>query len=476
MINFSHSKVPVVLVDDESSELDAYGFLLTSMGVKQVIQVQDSRRLPGVMRDLGVCVLFLDLNMPHKSGLEVLKELRETHPHIPVVIITANSEIESAVACLKQGAHDYLVKPINMNTFASALRNALEICALRNEVFTLKGVSFNQNLKYPEHFRNIITQNPRMIGLFQYIESISSSREPILILGETGTGKELISRAIHDVSGLEGPFIPVDVAGLDDNLFSDTLFGHSKGAYTGADKHREGLVEKAAGGSLFLDEIGDLSAASQVKLLRLIQEGIFYPLGSDKPRTCRARIISATNKTRNALATEDQGRFRSDLFFRLSTHLIEVPPLRERKEDIPLIAAGLRDQAAKAMGKPVVETGQQLSAVLEAHAFPGNIRELKTYIYDAVAQSTGTSLSVDAILDRLADVSTVSRAPMVGAAPNRDTVLEDLMGGFPTLAALTEYAIDQALERTDNNQSQAARLLGISKQALSKRLKNRDKS
>ncbi|WP_286818392.1 response regulator, partial [Desulfobacter sp. UBA2225] len=268
MINFSHSTVPVVLVDDERSELDAYGFLLTSMGVNQVVQVRDSRRLPAVMADLGVCVLFLDLNMPHKSGFEVLKELRITHPHIPVVIITANSEIESAVECLKQGAHDYLVKPINMNTFASALRNALEICALRNEVFTLKGVSFNRNLKSPEHFQRIITQNPTMIGLFQYIESISSSREPILI---------------------------------------------------------------------------------------------------------------------------------------------QVPPLRERKEDIPLIAAYLRDQAAKAMGKPVVETGQQFAAVLAAHPFPGNIRELKTYIYDAVAQSTDTSLRVETILDRLADVSTLSQ-------------------------------------------------------------------
>ena len=172
----------------------------------------------------------------------------------------------------------------------------------------------------------------------------------------------------------------------------------------------------------------------------------------------------------------DQEQFRSDLFFRLSTHLIQVPPLRERQEDIPLIAAHLRDQAAKAMGKPVVETGERFSAVLAAHPFPGNIRELKTYVYDAVAQSTGTSLNADTILDRLADVSTVSQAPAVDIPPNRDTALEDLMGGFPTLAALTEYAIDQALERTDHNQSQAAKLLGISKQALSKRLKNRDKS
>ncbi len=474
MLNFSQSKVPVVLVDDEPSELDAYGFLLTSMGVSQVIPVQDSRRLSAALTDLTACVLFLDLNMPHKSGRQVLKELSSTHPHFPVVIITANSEIETAVDCLKLGAHDYLVKPINMNTFASALRNALEICALRKEVMTLKGVSFTRTLKHPEHFTGIITRNPAMTGLFQYIESISESREPALILGETGTGKELISRAIHESSGLEGPFVAVDVAGLDDNLFSDTLFGHSKGAYTGADKQREGLVEKAAGGTLFLDEIGDLSPASQVKLLRLIQESIYYPLGSDRPRNCLARIIAATNKGRNALSSTAQNQFRTDLFFRLSTHLLQIPPLRERKEDIPLLASFLAEQAAKTMGKPSPRIGKDLVSLLCTHPFSGNIRELKTYIYDAVARCTGPFLSPGTVRERLSGAAVQSFGTDAGNI--KPPTLEGLLGEFPTLAKLTEYAIDQALERMDNNQSQAARLLGISKQALNKRLKKRAES
>ena len=470
MLNFTHSKVPVVLVDDEQSELDAYGFLLQSMGVNQVIPVRDSRKLDGVMENTGTCVLFLDLNMPHKSGREVLVEMRQDYPQVPVVIITANSDIETAVECLKLGAHDYLVKPINMNTFGSALRNALEICSLRNEVMTLKGVSFGRGLKNPEHFGEIITENTVMTGLFQYVESIAPSREPALILGETGSGKEMIARAVHRASGLSGEFVAVDVAGLDDNLFSDTLFGHRKGAYTGADRDRAGLVEKAADGTLFLDEIGDLTPASQVKLLRLLQEGIYYPLGADQPRNSRARIITATNKERHTLAAGTEDGFRQDLFFRLSTHLLQVPPLRRRTEDIPLLTRHLAEQAAKSMGKPVPQADQSLLDLLLSHGFPGNVRELKTYIYDAVARCEGTRLSADHIRDRIMPGAKIPDAE----GPGAEAGLESLMGTFPTLNQLVEYAIDRALEKTDHNQTRAAQLLGISKQALSKRLKNRN--
>lgn len=478
MLSFTHSKVPVVLVDDEQTELDAYSFLLQSMGVNQIIPVKDSRKLAPVVEGLGTCVLFLDLNMPHKHGKEVLVEMRQDFPQIPVVIITANSDIEMAVECLKLGAHDYLVKPINMNTFGSALRNALEICSLRNEVMTLKGVSFARGLKNPEYFAEIISENAVMTGLFQYIESIAPSREPALILGETGSGKELFARAVHRASGLSGEFVAVDVAGLDDNLFSDTLFGHRKGAYTGADKDRAGLVEKAGEGTLFLDEIGDLAPASQVRLLRLLQEGIYYPLGTDSPRTSRARIITATNKGRHTLASGTEDGFRQDLFFRLSTHLLQVPPLRRRSEDIPLLTRHLAEQAAKSMGKPVPEADQALLDLLAAHSFPGNIRELKTYVYDAVARCEGERLSADHIRDRIMPGALAAGASG-GAVPDSGSPgagLESLMGTFPTLNQLVEYAIDRALEKTDQNQTRAARLLGISKQALSKRLKNRNPS
>lgn len=469
MLNFSSVNTNIILVDDEQSELDAYSFLLMSMGLKRITTVKDSRDMMSVMEQHHPAIVFLDLNMPHKSGKEVLVELRETHPHTPVIICTANSDIEMAVECLKLGAHDYLVKPIDSEKFGSALRNALEISALRYEVMTLKGLSISTKLHHPTSFSRIITKSPAMLRLFQYIESTAASGQPVLILGETGSGKELFARAIHDVSGYPGKCVAVDVSGLDDTLFSDTLFGHKKGAFTGADRDRTGLIHKAASGTLLLDEIGDLSKSSQVKLLRLIQEGIYYPLGDDQPKKCRARIITATNKKLNDL-TGREDVFRIDLYYRLSTHLIQIPPLRERKKDIPPLVAYLADQAARSMGKKIVTINKRLLDLFATLPFPGNVRELKTYVYDAVAQCQSEELNDMDIGSRL---SLAQSPPKENAPPTRAPSLEALFGHFPTLSELSEYAVQNALEAANNNQSKAAIALGISKQALSKRLKRR---
>ena len=469
MLNLSDVRTHVILVDDEQSELDAYSFLLRSMGIKNITTVSDSRNLLAVLEDRHPSIVFLDLNMPHKPGQVVLAELRGTYPQTPVIICTANSDIEMAVECLKLGAHDYLVKPINIETFGSALRNALEISSLRNEVMTLKGLSFYKQLQHPAHFSTIITKNHMMISLFHYIESIAASGQPVLITGETGSGKELFARAIHDVCSCSGEFVAVDVSGLDDTLFSDTLFGHRKGAYTSAEKDRTGLIESAAQGTLFLDEIGDLNKTSQVKLLRLLQEGVYYPLGGDHPKKCRARIVAATNKTINHLSGMADG-FRIDLYYRLSTHLIQIPPLRERLEDLPLLVVYLANQAAKSMGKNIATVSKSLLDILKTLPFPGNVRELKTYIYDAVAQCHSDVLAEHDIIDRLHP----GQAPVSQASsPAPPVSLESIFGQFPTLTQLTEHAVKKALEAANHNQSEAAKVLGISKQALSKRLKKR---
>jgi len=469
MFDFSHEQIPIILVDDEQSELDAYSFLLQSMGLKRITTVTDSRKLPAVLEKRSPAIVFLDLNMPHKSGKEVLKELKKNDPNTPVIICTANSDIEMAVECLKMGALDYLVKPINMETFGSALRNALEIVSLRNEVLSLKGISFSKQISHPQYFSRIITKNPVMLSRFQYIESIAPSGQPVLILGETGSGKELFARAIHECSQYSGEFVAVDVSGLDDPLFSDVLFGHKKGAFTGADKDRIGLIEAAGDGTIFLDEIGDLNNTSQVKLLRLLQEGIYYPLGDDQPRPSRARVISATNKNLNQIAGRSD-EFRMDLYYRLSTHLIQIPPLRERMEDIPLLAAYLCDQAATRMGKPIETVHKSLLDILSTLQFPGNVRELKAYIYDAVAQCTSTQLTEHDIMDRLNPLQNLGSN---GSPGKESDCLERIFGRFPTLSELTEYAIDRAMEAAGNNQSKAAVALGISRQALNKRLKKR---
>lgn len=467
MITAEMKNSHVLLVDDEQSELDAYSLLLSSMGVKNVVTLSDSSVVSETLDSMQASIVFLDLNMPKVSGMDVLKELRANKPHIPVVIITANSEIETAVECLKLGAHDYLVKPIDLKTFSSALRNALEIGLLRNEVLSLKGIHFDRLPKTNKAFEPIITCSAGMQSIFNYIDAIATSGMPTLILGETGSGKELLAKAIHELSNLPGEFVAVDASGLDDNLFSDTLFGHKKGAYTGADHQRPGMIEKAKNGTLFLDEIGDLAEASQVKLLRLLQENIYYPLGTDQPHQCNARIITAANKDLTKLAGQE-GEFRMDLYYRLSTHLIKVPPLRERREDIPMLVTHLLQQAASAMNKKVPSVSDTVVDTLCRHPFFGNVRELKAYIFDAVALCEFDRIEDEVILERLADAVTIKKNDQSSSYSNP---LETIFGYFPTLTELSDYAVGLALASADNNQSQAARLLGISRQALHKRIK-----
>ncbi|HXK57429.1 MAG TPA: sigma 54-interacting transcriptional regulator, partial [Gammaproteobacteria bacterium] len=304
---------PVVLVDDEEDILFGASYLLNSHGIQAVTTLSDGRKLIPFLQSEKAAVIVLDLFMPYVSGTELLPQIVQNYPDVPVIVMTASQEIETAVSCMKEGAFDYLVKPVEESRFISCIRRALEINGLRREIGSLRHSLIADGLKCPECFSQILTCQRNMQLLFKYIEAIADTREPVIITGETGTGKELIAQALHKASGRSGKMVSLNVAGLDDNMFSDTLFGHVKGAFTGADRDRVGMIASAAAGTLFLDEIGDLNTISQVKLLRLLQDNTYYSLGSDMMQRADARIIVATNQSlRDKML---RGEFRQDLFF-----------------------------------------------------------------------------------------------------------------------------------------------------------------
>jgi transcriptional regulator with PAS, ATPase and Fis domain len=307
-----------------------------------------------------------------------------------------------------------------------------------------------------------------MLLLFNYIESTAKTSEPVLVRGETGTGKELIARAIHELSGNTGEFVAINVAGLDDNVFSDTLFGHVKGAFTGADSERLGLIERAANGTLFLDEIGDLSPSSQIKLLRLLQEKEYMPLGQDTNRTSSARIVASTHVDLRDLQQKEL--FRQDLHYRLRTHRISLPPLRERKEDLGLLVDHFVQCAAETLKKKKPKIPEELIILLETYNFPGNIRELQAMVFDAIAQNNNGVLPLSVFRKHISRAQQ-DKTKHHTSEPNRGIPIT-FADPLPTIKQATRMLVEEAMYRAGNNQSTAASLLGISQQALSKRLKN----
>lgn len=453
----------VLLVDDEPAALRGLETVLISQGFTEVITESDARRVLPTVGQRRVDVIVLDLGMPHTSGQELLRELAQAHPQISVIIATANDDVETAVQCMRMGAVDYLVKPVDAQRMASAVGRTLELRELRRENERLRERLVSRGLRRPEAFADIITSSPTMMALFEYIETVGGAPTPVLITGETGTGKELVARAVHRVSNRNGEFVAVNVAGIDDAVFSDTLFGHVRGAFTGADRPRDGLVRRAAGGTLFLDEIGDLPLESQVKLLRLVQEHEFYPVGSDTPEYTDTRIVLATLRDLRRLT--DEGKFRRDLFYRLRRHHIHVPPLRERLEDLPLLTEHFLERAADELGTKPPTAPPQLLDALSSYDYPGNIRELESMIDELLRGHRGGVLS----LEPLRRVLDVANRPEV-AEHFRSEYLQSLPQ-LPALKDVRRLFVEEALRRAHGNQTLAARLLGVTRQAINKHVR-----
>jgi DNA-binding NtrC family response regulator len=469
-------ELPVLVVDDERMALARCELALRGAGVAEITLCQDPRAAGALLDARPHAMAFVDLDMPHRSGESLLTDWVQQHPDMPVIILTGANDVETAVRCMQQGAFDYVLKPIEDSRVAAAVRRALEVRELRDELSTIKRSLLADDVEEPGAFAPIVTGNPRLRALFRYVEAVATTDRPVLITGETGVGKELMARAIHQRSGRRGPFVAVNISGLDDSLFSDMLFGHLRGAFTGADTARAGLIEQAAGGTLFLDEIGDLSTVSQIKILRLIQEREYFPLGANTPKRTDARVVVAT--LRDLEAAQQTGEFRRDLYYRLQTHRVHIPPLRERRDDLPLLLRHFLAAAARDLGirEPAPPPG--LLDLLAAYPFPGNIRELESMVFDAVSSTRGKTLPVDlfkAHIARNQDLPPLPGGPVAPAGPpaanGGAAALYRTLPQLPTLKQATQALVDEALLRANQNQSVAAGLLGVAPSSLNKRLK-----
>ena len=467
--NYPH--FPVMMVDDEAQAINSFEMTLRSANMNNFIRCHDSRDVMALLASQEIEVMLLDLRMPHISGEELLPMITAGYPEIPVVVVTGSNDVDTAVKCMQQGAFDYILKPVEKSRLIGGVRRAVELRELQRENQLLKAHVLSDKLQRPEAFSEIFTTSTAMRSIFQYVEAVANSPRPVLITGETGVGKELVARAVHRLSNRQGDFVPVNVAGLDDHVFADTLFGHKKGAFTDAREARSGLIERAAGGTLFLDEIGDLSTTSQVKLLRLLQEGEFFPLGSDVAKRSDARIVVATNQDLDALQLS--GQFRKDLYYRLCDHQIHIPPLRRRPEDLAILVEHFLEKASKSLDKKKPTPPAELITLLSTYHFPGNIRELESMIFDAVSSHKSGKLSMDlfkAHISKTHPVTTVDARDSI-PAKHSPVVFSDQL---PTLKQIERLLVDEAMRRSNGNQSIAALSLGISRQALNKRLKKAD--
>lgn len=469
----AYPSLPVLIADDDTGCAQTLYIALKSIGIPNIVVCHDGAEAAKMLVENEFEFALLDLMMPGLTGEEVLELAIRAHPEVPVLMVTATDELNTAVRCMRAGAFDYLVKPISRERLHASIQRVMELRALRRENLRLKDRVLSNTLSRPAAFAafDFDATRSKMLSVFRYVETIAASPGPVLITGETGAGKEIMARCIHTLSRRRGELVAVNVAGLDAQSFSDTLFGHRKGAFTGAMENRVGLVERAAGGTLFLDEIGDLGMELQVKLLRLLQEREYYPLGSDVSRRSDARVIVATNRPIAELRTTE--RFRRDLYFRLCQHHVSIPALRERPEDLPMLADRMLGEIAEQLGSEKVALSGGAMNVLSRYDFPGNVRELHAMLSELASQQPDDGLIAESSLcDWMRKFRGVEIPPGVAVF---DAVPQDFGGTLlapemPTLKNAQKQLIEEALRRANGNQAAAAKMLGITRQALNRRL------
>jgi DNA-binding NtrC family response regulator len=445
-------KKRILVVEDEDKLRRVIELQLTSAGFEVDKAASAEEGLKVVDR---ADLVLTDLKLPNMDGLELLALIRRQNAQVPVIIMTAYGSVETAVESMKAGATDFLLKPFSLDHLMQVVEKALEVRALRDENRALK-----QQLGRRYEFDNIIGRSPAMQEIFAAIERVAPTRATVLLAGESGVGKDLIARAIHFHSPRrDRPMVKINCTALPENLMESELFGYEKGAFTGAQTTKPGKFEQADTGTVFLDEIGDVPPAIQVKLLRVLQEREFERLGSNVTRHIDVRVIAATNTDlREAL---EQGTFREDLYYRLNVVPLNVPPLRERKQDIPFLAEHFVRKLAPETGSRVESISDAAMEKLVGYHWPGNVRELENIVERGLVMCTGTQLEA-------ADIK-LENAPGRPAASRGQSEAPFLPEGL-TLDEYERDLIREALRRADGNKSQAARLLGLTRNALRYRL------
>ncbi len=440
---------PVILIaDDDASFRRVLEYQLKQAGFS-VVSVEDGKKAIEAFTQNRIHAVLTDLDMPEVSGIELLKRIKQRSPDVPVIVITAFGTIDSAVDAMKLGAYYYLTKPINKDVLLHTLDQALKFSGL---------VSENRNLREAVStqftFEGIIGSFQGMRRIIEQTTQLAQVDATVLITGESGTGKEVLAKAIHFNSLRKGkPFVVINCGAIPDTLLESELFGYRKGAFSGATTNKEGKFEAADGGSVFLDEIGDLPINLQVKVLRVVQEYEIDIIGANKPRKVDVRIIAATNRDLKQMMSD--GQFRQDLFYRLNVAPLHVPPLRNRKQDIPLLVHFFVERICKRLGRPPVKIGSRILHRLESYSWPGNVRELKNTIERLIVFSREDMAKMDDLPEEI-----VSPKLAVGKA-----VLQLPPEGI-SLADLDKELIVTALERNQWNQTRAADFLHISRNAL----------
>jgi DNA-binding NtrC family response regulator len=445
------NKPHILLIDDEAIALTNLTHVLKREGY-DVTACKNGESGLEALKHGDFDLVLTDLKMPGIDGMEVLRQVQASEPDVPVIMITGHATLDSAVEAMKAGAHHYLAKPFRLAEAREVVRSALEMRRIRRE---------NQELRLRvEQLQNphtIITQDLGMQRLLETARRIATTDSSVVIHGESGTGKELLARYIHQSSRRsEGPFIAFNCGALSEDLAANELFGHEKGAFTGAQARKIGLIEAANGGTLFLDEVAELPMSVQIKLLRVLQEREVMRVGSVEPVKVDVRVVAASN--RDLKEAVDAGQMRSDLYFRLNVVTLSLPSLRERRDDIPLLAYFLLRKFAVMMDRPLKEITPEAMQRLVEYDYPGNVRELSNFIERGVALAQGEQLDLEHLPQHLGKLTVRVFAPTRAAAP-------------ATLEAQEKEHILRALEMADGNRSEAARMLGIDRVSLWRKLK-----